>query len=236
MNHLNKVNEPAKNLSPVPARKRRMASRNDWKRGLKFAIPILLLAIAASVLFRFLPDQTATRTNMPTEAIAVFPFTVRGSADMAYLREGMVDLLSTKLDGAGPLRCVDPRSLLSDVAREGGVDLDPEAGREVAAHFGAGRYLLGTILETGGRLQVNASLCTTEDDAQSPVQVSVEGEAAQLFGLVDDLTARLLKAALSPTHRDIMLLSKLTTESMPALKAYLEGVSIRRKNVMTGGG
>ena len=50
--------------------------------------------------------------------IAVLPFAVRGDARLAYLSEGMVDLLATKLDGAGDIRTVDPRALLRALAHE----------------------------------------------------------------------------------------------------------------------
>ena len=33
--------------------------------------------------------------------LAVLPFEVRGSDQLGYLREGMIDLVSTKLDGVG---------------------------------------------------------------------------------------------------------------------------------------
>ena len=58
------------------------------------------------------PDATARAHLDPSEdqprhwvtesaIIAVLPFSVRGDARYAYLGEGMVDLLATKLDGAG---------------------------------------------------------------------------------------------------------------------------------------
>src|SRR5262249_41214658 len=47
---------------------------------------------------------TAPAATAPSPGtIAVFPFAVRGSGRFDYLREGMVDLLSTKLDGAGEI-------------------------------------------------------------------------------------------------------------------------------------
>jgi len=39
--------------------------------------------------------------------VAVLPFTVHGSGDLAYLGDGMVNLLGTSLDGAGDLHTVD---------------------------------------------------------------------------------------------------------------------------------
>ncbi|HSG07357.1 MAG TPA: serine/threonine-protein kinase, partial [Longimicrobiales bacterium] len=43
------------------------------------------------------------------DVIAVLPFTVNGGPELAYLGEGLMDLVSGRLDGAGTLRVVDPR-------------------------------------------------------------------------------------------------------------------------------
>ena len=46
------------------------------------------------------------------ENLAVLPFSTSGPG-VAYLREGMVDLLSTNLSGVGGIRAVDPRTVLA---------------------------------------------------------------------------------------------------------------------------
>jgi len=97
--------------------------------------------------------------------VAVLPFSVRGDARLAYLREGMVDLLATKLDGAGELRTVDHRAVLRFLNHE---QAAPIAGPAVAAHFEAGSYLEGSIVEAGGRLQAGASLYSL--DGQRPAR------------------------------------------------------------------
>ena len=107
--------------------------------------------------------------------IAVLPFAVRGDSRLAYLGEGMVDLLATKLDGAGAIRTVDPRALLRFLARppQGSPTTRPPASREAAEHFGAGHYLLGSVVESAGRIEVMAALYRTDGtrwrrDAQRP--------------------------------------------------------------------
>jgi tetratricopeptide (TPR) repeat protein len=160
-------------------------------------------------------------------AVAVFPFSVRGSAESEYLGEGMVDLLSAKLDGAGALRSVDPRALLSYLARDGGSAADPEKGRAVAEHFGAGLYILGNILEAGGRLQLSASLYSQERGASRVTSARVEGEAERIWELVDQLAAQLLAEQVGRGER-LTRLAATTTESFPALRAYLEGESTLR--------
>ena len=99
--------------------------------------------------------------SSPT-AVAVLPFSVSGAKDLGYLAEGMVTLLSMKLDGAEELRQVDPHSLLSFIKRDGGWTPDPEHGQRVAEHFGAGLYVLGSVVEISGRLQLEASMYDAE--------------------------------------------------------------------------
>jgi TolB-like protein len=90
--------------------------------------------------------------------VVVLPFTVRGSDEYEYLGDGMVDLLSTKLDVAGQLRGVDPRAVLALVSRERGGGSDPDWGRAIARSLEADNFVLGDVLEVGGRLQLDASL------------------------------------------------------------------------------
>ncbi|MGH7528325.1 MAG: BTAD domain-containing putative transcriptional regulator, partial [Gemmatimonadales bacterium] len=106
-------------------------------------------------------DAAPARTPAAVGTIAVLPFAVRGDARLGYLGEGMVDLLATKLDGAGEIRTVDPRALLRFVPRRDGTPdrvPDPVEGAALAAHFGADRFLLGSIVEGGGRLEASAWL------------------------------------------------------------------------------
>ncbi|MEO6056072.1 MAG: bacterial transcriptional activator domain-containing protein, partial [Gemmatimonadales bacterium] len=155
--------------------------------------------------------------------IAVLPFSIRGDARFAYLREGMVDLLATKLDGAGEIRTVDPRALLGAAPEDDAATL--------ARRFGAGRYLAGSIVEGGGRLQATASLYETEGAggagrgaaaAIATVQAVASGEA-ELFELVDELARQLLAAhGVAPGTR-LTRIAALTTDSLDALKAYLSG-------------
>jgi serine/threonine-protein kinase len=151
--------------------------------------------------------------------IAVLPFAVRGDARLAYLGEGMVDLLATKLDGAGDIRTVDPRALLRALARPSGAEDD---GAEIARRFGAGRYLSGTIVEAGGRLRASAALYGLDGVAVASVEAAAAGEG-DLFELVDELALQLLAAhGVAPGTR-LTRLAALTTGSLDALKAYLLG-------------
>jgi len=155
--------------------------------------------------------------------VAVLPFSVRGSDEVAYLGEGMVDLLSTALDGTGDLRVVDPYALMKFLA--GARDaLDPETGEAVANQFGAGRFVLGSIVEAGGRLQVNASLYSADGRIETSAEEIAEDES-QVFGLVNNVARQLLAAGMGGPNARLNQVAASTTNSLPALKAYLEGES-----------
>ncbi|MDH3427489.1 MAG: hypothetical protein OEM23_03555, partial [Gemmatimonadota bacterium] len=156
------------------------------------------------------------------DVIAVMPFGVKGSDQLAYLGEGIVDLVSAKLNGAGRISTVDPRLVISAV-RERKDAADPTTDRSIARGVGAGRYLTGEVLEVAGRIRITAVLHSTvlSDDALQ--QATVEGAADDVFGLLDHLVTELLAGSLQSEGDRLDALATLTTSSLPAAKAFLAG-------------
>jgi DNA-binding SARP family transcriptional activator/tetratricopeptide (TPR) repeat protein len=155
--------------------------------------------------------------------LAVLPFGYRGSSEFAYLGEGMTDLLSANLDGAGDLHTVDPDAVIALVRQAGARGSDPEYLGKAVARLSAGSFVLGDVVEAAGRLHISARLYTESSQEQPPVKVMVQGAASQLFQLVDGLTARLIAGRSGGPGSALTRLAALTTDSLAALKAYLEG-------------
>jgi DNA-binding SARP family transcriptional activator/TolB-like protein len=120
------------------------------------ATAFLSLVVAAAVILG--RGWTHATPTVSPSAVAVLPFAVSGGPGVEYLRQGMVDLLSTNLDGAGALRTVDPRAVLA--ATQGGEDLtrSPTRARAIARRFGAGLYVLGEVVAAGERLRISAAV------------------------------------------------------------------------------
>lgn len=197
----------------------------SWPVG-GLALAALAVIVLAAVWYG--TRQPSTPGPGDRDVVAVFPFSVSGSDEYAFLGEGMVNLLSTSLSGAGELRSVDPRALLSLVKRENLSRLDPGAGRDVAGGFGAGLYVLGDVVEVGGTLAIRASLYETADPESPLGSAAVEGEAKHLPDLVDDVAAELLLNLSEGPAARVTRLAAVTTSSLPALKAYLEGEAALR--------
>jgi TolB-like protein/tetratricopeptide (TPR) repeat protein len=149
-----------------------------------------------------------------SDLVLVLPFTIRADSGLAYLGEGFVDLLSTKLEGAGAYRVVEPRTALA-IARNPSV-----RPADAAARIGAGLILEGSLIEAGGEIAVTATLRTLDGSVLRTVESRTTGEAG-IFALVDELARRLLipHDASDRSRR----LSSLTTDSLSALKAWLAG-------------
>jgi DNA-binding SARP family transcriptional activator/TolB-like protein len=175
------------------------------------------LVVTATSAALWLRPAASPAPESGTYRTAVLPFEVRGPAEYAYLREGVVDLLSADLDGAGPFRVVDPQAVL--VAARGAAG---DGALQLAERLGADLFVRGDVVVAGSRLRISAGLYRREPAGRRMAEATVEGAPEDLFQLVDRLTAELLAAtgsAIAPLGR----LAAVTTSSLPALKVYLDG-------------
>jgi DNA-binding SARP family transcriptional activator len=191
----------------------------------------ILIAVAAAAAY-IVPHRSAsavaTAFDPGKRSIAVMPFTVRGD-HIQYLREGMVDLLSMSLEGAGEIQSVDPSVVLGFVAREDAGDDEIERARGAAQHFQATHFITGTIVNTGGKLHIRVALHATEAlDTTSAAVASASADESELPRMIDDLTREVVAAMFSARSVRLSGLAARTTASLPALKSYLRGAQAMR--------
>jgi DNA-binding SARP family transcriptional activator/TolB-like protein len=191
----------------------------------RLAFLALFVAALLTVSVVVLRGRAHPPAAQPMKTLAVFPFTLRGGAPASYLADGMVDLLSAKLEGASGFHAIDPRTVLAAFNRQenGGNALDVTASARMARELGAGWYITGDVVEVAGGLQVNGALVDVSAGSRTIANVTVSGDTAALFQLVDDLTGQML-VHLAP-GRDTVLtqLAAVTTHSLPALRRFLDG-------------
>ncbi|MCG8604771.1 protein kinase, partial [bacterium] len=214
-----------------------LGTRRDalTKRSRYISIIGVLLIFAFSVYFtltKYLGSNENTSPSVDTTStanrVAVFPFSVRGAPEYEYLGEGMADLLSGNLDGAGGLRSINQNALLKVLSRQPGSQVDLDNAGQISEHLAAGRYVLGNILEAGGRLRITASLYQVDLGTESAASLAAEGPADEIFKMTDDLTAKIIAAISHEPAERLTRLATRTTDSFAALKAYLEGESYRK--------
>jgi tetratricopeptide (TPR) repeat protein len=152
--------------------------------------------------------------------MAILPFEYRGDPELSYLSEGMVDLLSTKLDGAPGLRTIDQHALLEYVNRQrSGNNL--ERGIRAAEHFGADHFVLGSIVEAGDRLTISAAVYDVERGSLGSMDATTAGPG-DIFEVADRL-ARHILSEVQDQPLGLARVADQATSSLAALKAYIEG-------------
>ncbi|MFV1986983.1 MAG: tetratricopeptide repeat protein [Gemmatimonadota bacterium] len=157
--------------------------------------------------------------------VAVLPFSVNGQA-LEELGEGMVNLLSTNLDGVSGLRAIDSRTVLArwDELVGAGDRADQTANLEVARATGARYALLGSAVEVGDNVRLQADVFDLATGMALDHR-QIEGSPDNLLALVDRLSIEVIDVMLGQQQDVAQLVSvaTVTTNSIPALKAYLDG-------------
>jgi len=177
------------------------------------------------------------RATLPdgTEAVAVMPFTTSGPETDVW-KEGMVSMLTTNLDGMGGLRAIDKRTVLARwrerVPEGGAADLATTLNAARAAQ--ASVAVVGDVVSIGETMRISAAVHDTESGATLG-RLQAEGNAGDFMALIDQITVQAVEAA----RRDgeaggdalpVPDVSALTTESLPALRAYLDGERLYRQS------
>jgi serine/threonine-protein kinase len=164
--------------------------------------------------------------------IAVMPFQV-ADPNLAVWREGIVDLLTTNLDGVGGLRAIDSRTVLAqwhEGVSEGQVP-DLRTILKIAGEAGGSYAVVGNAVTIGPNVRLSAEVYELSSGRDIGA-ARAEGPPDSLYTLVDRLSIEVLRAILKgdadklPAVPD---LASITTASFPALKAYLEGEALYRK-------
>jgi DNA-binding SARP family transcriptional activator/TolB-like protein len=204
---------PGREAEPVPAaRDYRRRTRVTWG-----------LAVAATLMFlvALLPLELSWKFGDATPSSArlvVLPFAVQGSAELEYLADGLVYLLSAGLDGED-VRTVDPHSVLHAAAAD---QTGATAPSTFAGRFDAGYFVRGDVVGDEAVLRISARIYPRSGGA--PVgHATVTGSASELLVLVDQLTIDLLTGWRGSTGPGATPVLAIGTSSVPALKAYLNG-------------
>jgi tetratricopeptide (TPR) repeat protein len=211
-----------------------------WARSLLGGVLAFCLLFGVAGVYIVIKNRGEGLGPAPAEAavapgIAVVPFSVSGQG-LDVWREGMVDLLSTSLDGAGGLRTIDARTVLARWKErvKGDAPADLPTALAVARSTGARYAIVGNAVAPGPQVRLSADVYDLQTDADlGPKQV--EGEATGILALADQLSVKLLQSILSNAGAgDVHRLADVTTSSPVALKAFLEGEAAFRRSDFAG--
>lgn len=196
---------------------------------------VATIIIAALLVWRPWEPGDVTRGALTGKSapafqkIAVLPFSVHASPEFSFVRDGLVDLLTTSLDGVGTLRTIDSRKILSESSGPINRSRSPEEARAYARSLGASMFVLGSAVENSSKqLRINAVLYSVDGSAEPQGEANYEG--SDLFELADNLAQQLLSSVGGTQSARVSRIASKTTDSIDAYKAYLDGESAFRRS------
>ena len=209
-----------------------LATRRRPTLGKAVAAAAIVVVVAAG---SWMLKHNGNRALATANRIAVLPFAVHGGPQLAYLGDGIVDLLSRNLEGANDVRTVDPGTVITAVRKASSAAsvVDAAAGHALARQVSAGEFVLGSVNTSSSRMRIQASLYEG-NGAEPAANASVEGDTTQLLELVDRLAGELLVKRRAGAESQLTHTALLTTRSLPALKEFLNAEqSLRRRQLDT---
>lgn len=210
------TSEPASALAE-PGTPRRRRTLPVW--GTAIAGLGVLGALAAMRLFRPAPPSA-----LDANLVAVAPFDVLDPA-FALWREGIVDILSRNLDGAGPLRTVSPTVAI----RRWRGRAEAGAAQALGRRTGAGLVVFGQLMGSGADSVRVRAILMNAGGGRTLGEVELRDATSQMDVLLGSLTLKLLQEL--GRHRPVAAVrhSSIGTRPLPALKAFLRGEQFYRR-------
>ncbi len=213
---------PSGGITPTamqPVRAPRLARR---RTNFVLAGAAVVVALAAIIIL----GRLGTGVTLDPNLVAVAPFDIL-DPDLELWREGLVDVLSASMDGAGPLRAVPP----SVVVRQWSGRADEVSAADLGARVGAGLALYGRIVGAGAdSVRLSATLLDVERGSVVVEIADLRGRADRIDLLADTLAVRLVGHLSETRPMAAVRHSSLGSQSPTALKEFLQAEQHYRRS------
>jgi serine/threonine-protein kinase len=179
---------------------------------------VLLLVVTAVVV------GSRKQASVDPELVAVAPFDVFDPT-LELWREGLVDVLSRKLDGAGVFRTVSPTVV---IRRWSGL-ADRASAEGLGRRTGAGVVVFGQLLRAGpDSVRLSATVLDART-GRTRAESDRTDQTDRIDRLADSLSIDVIRALTSSAPGVHIRLFSVGTRSLPALKAFLQGERFFRR-------
>jgi tetratricopeptide (TPR) repeat protein len=181
----------------------------------------LALLIAGLAIVRSSRSPGEPEVAGATAALAVLPFTpaVEDSVLRRLGRELAVTL-SASLDGAGGVRTTEALTILAEVTEDQDVTLEGRA--DLAERLGARNFIHGTLVRANGGVRLELGLFDAAD-GRPLARATATAPLDDIGALTDSAALAILRRIGAGGDDPAPNATAITTRSLPALRAYLEG-------------
>lgn len=170
--------------------------------------------------------------DLGSESVAVLPFGSRlQDAELAWLKQGAAELLTTGLAEVGSIRVVSGQRMFDLMRQEGREDTEtipPDLATRLTRRAGARYMVRGSIYGSAGQLQMRAELIDVRDGT---IAATTRADGGDVFALVDrmaaDLSSQILGGTIDPS--ELTSVASVTSRNLEAYRHYLAGIRLQRR-------
>ena len=130
---------------------------------MKFKWVILLLCL---ILILNLPSPSLAQTRDPGKIykVAILPFLIHSQENLDYLREGIYDILASRITVEGRIDVIERSVLERALTEERPMRLDETAATKIGTRVGADYIVLGSLTKIGDYISLDARLISITEE------------------------------------------------------------------------
>jgi len=136
----------------------------EVKEAMKYIRKIFFLLLTIPILF-----AAAGSAAEAVKKVAILPFQMNAPEDLNYLREGIMDMLASRLAWEGKVEVIEKQVVKDALAGHQG-PLNESAAREVGSKLGVDYVLFGSLTVFGESVSIDAKMVGLKED-NPPVTV-----------------------------------------------------------------
>ncbi len=130
---------------------------------MKFKTIFLCLLLA---LILTLPSPSTTQTRDPSKVykVAILPFLIHSEENLDYLREGIYDILTSRITVEGRVEVIERTIVERALYEERPMRLDETAAAKIGVRVGADYIVLGSLTKIGNYISLDARLISITEE------------------------------------------------------------------------
>ena len=183
---------------------------------------------------RIMDPTSSAAVQGPVTSVAIIPFyNGTGDPSLNWMGASLAETLSSDIGQSAHLRSVSPARLqqvLSDLHISPESQLDISTLKRVADFVGADTVVFGQYQKFGEQVRINSTVLDLKQDRRMEIQTDAASEKEllpSLDKLADEVRQKL--AATPEILKELQAHSQhVSTKSVPALRAYNEGLALTR--------
>ena len=146
------------------------------------------LLVIITVFFLF---QVVGASARAQALVAVFPFKINGEKDLDYVKNGILEILCSRIGVPGKIYVIEKSKLNQAIKKEKNKTIDTESMQSIGYHVDADYLVGGTLSQQDSSLRIEGEVKILRSNSP-PVKFSIEcKELNEVIGKVAELAGEL---------------------------------------------